>query len=142
MNALIDQLTALRLHGMAACAHDLLSARKPPSLTTAIKQLIDAETVERRVRSIQYQMRIAKFPHHKDFATFQEMLNSVVYICSLNTCLLFNALCISSGIHQPLLKKCSLRIRLKYCSHRRIKGLSVNCIEPLVKRVDLLCLFV
>ncbi len=44
MNALIDQLTALRLHGMAACAHDLLSARKPPSLTTAIKQLIDAET--------------------------------------------------------------------------------------------------
>ena len=54
MNALIDQLTALRLHGMAACAHDLLSARKPPSLTTAIKQLIDAETVERRVRSIQY----------------------------------------------------------------------------------------
>ena len=69
MNALIDQLTALRLHGMAACAHDLLSARKPPSLTTAIKQLIDAETVERRVRSIQYQMRIAKFPHHKDFAT-------------------------------------------------------------------------
>jgi DNA replication protein DnaC len=70
MNALIDQLTALRLHGMAACAHDLLSARKPPSLTTAIKQLIDAETVERQVRSIQYQMRIAKFPHHKDFATF------------------------------------------------------------------------
>ncbi len=70
MNALIDQLTALRLHGMAACAQDLLTARKPPSLTTAIKQLIDAETVERRVRSIQYQMRIAKFPHHKDFATF------------------------------------------------------------------------
>ena len=55
---------------MAACAHDLPSARKPPSLTTAIKQLIDAETVERRVRSIQYQMRVAKFPHHKDFATF------------------------------------------------------------------------
>jgi len=55
---------------MAACAHDLLSARKPPGLTTAIKQLIDAEMAERRVRSIQYQMRIAKFPHHKDFATF------------------------------------------------------------------------
>ncbi|WIY23670.1 hypothetical protein [Parasedimentitalea psychrophila] len=42
----------LRLHEMAACAHNLLSARKPPSLTTAIKQLIDAETVERQVRSI------------------------------------------------------------------------------------------
>ncbi|MCP4995279.1 MAG: ATP-binding protein, partial [Gammaproteobacteria bacterium] len=32
--------------------------------------MIEAETVERRVRSIQYQMRIARFPHHKDFATF------------------------------------------------------------------------
>ncbi len=70
MSALIDQLTALRLHGMAACAHDSLSARKPPGLTTAIRQLIDAGIVERRVRSIQYQMRIAKLPHHKDFATF------------------------------------------------------------------------
>lgn len=70
MNALIDQLTALRLYGMAACAKDLLTARKPPNLTTAIKQLIDAEIGERRVRSIQYQMRVAKFPHHKDFATF------------------------------------------------------------------------
>ncbi len=70
MNALIDQLTTLRLHGMATCAQDLLASRKPPSLTTALRQLIDAETVERQVRSIQYQMRIAKFPHHKDFATF------------------------------------------------------------------------
>jgi len=52
MNALIEQLIALRLHGMAACAQDLLASRKPPSLTTAIKQLIDAETVERQVRSI------------------------------------------------------------------------------------------
>ena len=74
MNALTDQLTALRLHGMAACAQDLLASRKPHEqyrgLTTALRQLIDAETVERQVRSIQYQMRIAKFPHHKDFATF------------------------------------------------------------------------
>jgi len=71
MNALIDQFAALRLHGMAACAADLLAARTPPSLTTTLKALIEAETEERRVRSIQYQMRIAKFPHHKDFATFE-----------------------------------------------------------------------
>ncbi len=70
MNALVEQLTALRLHGMAACAQDLLAARKPTDLITAIRQLIDAEIVERHVRSIHYQMRIAKFPHHKDFATF------------------------------------------------------------------------
>ena len=48
-----------------------------PSLTTALKQLIEAETVERRVRSIAYQMRIARFPHHKDFATFDYGASSV-----------------------------------------------------------------
>lgn len=53
---------------MAASAADLLAARTPRSLTTALKTLIDAESQERRVRFIQYQMRIAKFPHHKDFA--------------------------------------------------------------------------
>ena len=45
MNALIDGLKALRLHGMAGCAHDLLASRTPPNLTTALKQLIEAETV-------------------------------------------------------------------------------------------------
>lgn len=70
MNALIDRFAALRLHGMAACEADLSAACTPPNLTTALKCLIDAETEERRVRSIQYLMRIAKFPHHKDFATF------------------------------------------------------------------------
>ncbi|KZL27386.1 Chromosomal replication initiator protein DnaA [Pseudovibrio sp. WM33] len=70
MNVLIDQLTHLRLHGMATCAQDLLASRKQSDLTTTLKQLIDAETVDRQVRSIQYQMRIAKFPHHKDFASF------------------------------------------------------------------------
>jgi hypothetical protein len=34
-------------------------ATRSPSLTTALKTLIEAETEERRVRSIQYQMRIA-----------------------------------------------------------------------------------
>ncbi|MFV0334047.1 MAG: ATP-binding protein [Tropicimonas sp.] len=70
VEALLISRARAKISVYDACAHDLLSARKPPSLTTAIKQLIDAETVERRVRSIQYQMRVAKFPHHKDFATF------------------------------------------------------------------------
>jgi DNA replication protein DnaC len=77
MNALVEGFTALRLHGMAGCANDLLAARTAPNLTTALRQLIEAETVERRVRSIQYQMRIAKFPHHKDFATFDYSVSAV-----------------------------------------------------------------
>ena len=32
--------------------------------------MIEAEQTEREVRRIQYQMTAAKFPHHKDFATF------------------------------------------------------------------------
>lgn len=54
MNALIDQLAALRLHGMAACAQDLLAARTPPSLTTALKTLIEAETEERRLTALPF----------------------------------------------------------------------------------------
>jgi len=81
MNVLIEQLTTLRLHGMAGCAQDLLarpeSYRTPPNLITALKQLIEAEVTERRVRSIHYQMRIARFPHHKDFATFDYGLSAV-----------------------------------------------------------------
>lgn len=70
MNGLIDALTELRLHGMAHAAKDLLSAKAPPSLPEALRQLIRSERTERDVRSIQNRMRSAKFPHHKDFASF------------------------------------------------------------------------
>ena len=62
---------------MANCAQDLLITRTQLSLTTALKQLIEAEVLARRVRSIHYQMRIARFPHHKDFATFDYGLSAV-----------------------------------------------------------------
>jgi hypothetical protein len=52
---------------MAACAHDLLLPRKTPSLITALKQLINAKTAERRVHYIKHQMRIVMFPIQMDF---------------------------------------------------------------------------
>jgi len=70
MNILITQLQTLKLHGMAQTASELLSQKTMPSLTVCLQQLIDAETIERAVRAIRYQMRLARFPHHKDFATF------------------------------------------------------------------------
>lgn len=70
MNALVEQLTTLKLHGMAQAITELLAVKKLPSLTAALQQMIEAEVTEREVRSIRYQMTIAKFPHHKDFATF------------------------------------------------------------------------
>jgi DNA replication protein DnaC len=77
MNALLDGFSNLRLHGMSQSAQDLLGAKTPPNLTNALRLLIEAEVVERRIRSIQHQMRTAKFPHHKDFATFDYSISSV-----------------------------------------------------------------
>lgn len=70
MNKLIDQLTTLKLHGMAHCTAELLAAKHPVDLPTAIQRLIKAETKARQARAVSYQMGAAKFPHHKDFASF------------------------------------------------------------------------
>ena len=70
MMGLIEELTELRLHGMAHAAKDMLAAKAPPSLPEALRQLIRSERSERKVRSIQNRMRAARFPHHKDFASF------------------------------------------------------------------------
>jgi DNA replication protein DnaC len=71
MNGLIEQLTELRLHGMAASAKELLARKGSISLPEALRQLIQAEMSERQVRAIAHRMRLARFPHHKDFAGFE-----------------------------------------------------------------------
>ena len=77
MKALIDELIQLKLHGMAQCATEFLAQKKPPAWKTALQQLIDAEKVERDIRSIRYQTRAARFSHHKDFATFDYAASAV-----------------------------------------------------------------
>jgi len=77
MNRLSEQLKALKLHGMAQVTTELLGQKKPPSLLSALPRLIEAEQTERKVRSIQYQMKVAKFPHHKDFATFDYTASAI-----------------------------------------------------------------
>ena len=77
MNHLIEQLTTLKLFGMTQAAPELLAAKHPPTLIKGLQQLIDAETTEREVRRIRYQMTAAKFPHHKDFATFDYKASAV-----------------------------------------------------------------
>ena len=42
-----------------------------------LQQLIDAESTEREVRRIRYQMTAARFPHHKDFATFDYTASAI-----------------------------------------------------------------
>ena len=70
MNGLIEQLRDLRLHGMADAAKDLLGAKVQTSLPEALRQLVQAERCERDVRAIQNRMRTARFPHHRDFVSF------------------------------------------------------------------------
>lgn len=77
MNELVNQLTALKLFGMAQTAQHLLAAKKPPSLLAGLQQLIESEEAEREVRRISYQMKAAKFPHHKDFVTFDYHASAV-----------------------------------------------------------------
>jgi len=70
MSHLIEQLTKLRLHGMAQAAKELLAQKNTSSLPEALRHMIQAEICERDIRAIQNRMRLARFPHHKDFATF------------------------------------------------------------------------
>ena len=77
MNEIVDQLAQLKLHGMAQTATSLLSLKKTPTLVKALQQLIEAEVTEREVRGIRYQTRMARFPHHKDFASFDHSASAV-----------------------------------------------------------------
>lgn len=77
MNGLIQQLTELKLHGMSASATELLSRKSSVSLVEALRQMIQAEMSERQVRAIANRMRLARFPHHKDFASFEFEANPV-----------------------------------------------------------------
>ena len=61
MNGLVEQLTGLRLHGMAQAAKDLMAAKIPVSLPEALRQLTQAERFDREVRAIQNRMRNARF---------------------------------------------------------------------------------
>ena len=67
MIKVVEDLQALKLHGMAQACESILSASADPALIKLLQQLIEAEQLERDVRRIRYQMAAAKFPHHKDF---------------------------------------------------------------------------
>jgi len=70
---IVVRLKALKLHGMASnwpelVAHCRHAALDPEDL---VRRLLDAESAERQVRSIAYQMAVARFPAHRDLAGFR-----------------------------------------------------------------------
>lgn len=72
MRDIASELRSLRLHGMAARYEELL-AQGGSDIQAAqwlMTTLLDAEVTDRHVRSIRYQMAVAKFPVHRDLAGF------------------------------------------------------------------------
>jgi DNA replication protein DnaC len=70
--AMIATLKSMKLHGMAD-AIVALAEQSSPSYQNAqpvLEMLLNAESAEREVRSINYQMKAAKFPAYRDLAGF------------------------------------------------------------------------
>ena len=67
------ELKALRLNGMAAAWADLTAQGGDSTLNSSrwlIEHLLQAEDVDRHMRSIAHQMKAARFPMHRDMAGF------------------------------------------------------------------------
>ena len=67
------ELKALRLNGMAAAWADLTAHGGDSTLDASrwlIEHLLQAEDVDRHMRSIAHQMKAARFPMHRDMAGF------------------------------------------------------------------------
>jgi DNA replication protein DnaC len=69
---LAQELKAMHLYGMAAALSELQAERPrhPPVPEAWLKRLVEAEQVDRQTRSLKYQLRVAKFPMHRDFTGF------------------------------------------------------------------------
>ena len=74
MRDVILELKGLRLHGMAAAWGDLSAqgagGASLESSRWLIEHLLAAETTNRALRSVKYQMNAARFPAHRDLAGF------------------------------------------------------------------------
>jgi len=73
MADLIAELKGLRLHGMAGAYVELLGNGQADTVERSkwlLEHLLQAETTDRAMRSVRYQMQAARFPLHRDLAGF------------------------------------------------------------------------
>lgn len=87
---LVSTLKSLKLHGMAQAVDELAQQSAPAFSKTEVmlNSLIKAEVAEREVRSINYQMKVARFPAYRDLAGFDFKESSVdeALLKSLHRC--------------------------------------------------------
>ena len=70
--AVVIMLRELKMHGMAQAVAEL-AEQGAPAFTAAqpiLSQFLKAETAEREVRSVAYQLKVARFPAYRDLAGF------------------------------------------------------------------------
>jgi DNA replication protein DnaC len=73
MRDVAAELKALRLYGMAGSWEEIVGQGTQAAVESSrwlIEHLLDSENTDRTMRSIRYQMHIAKFPVHRDLAGF------------------------------------------------------------------------
>src|SRR5450830_1898965 len=76
MSDLVTQLKALKLHGMVDSYVELVSQGVSAATATLessewlLRHLVEAESTDRAIRSIGYQMQSARFPVHRNLAGF------------------------------------------------------------------------
>ena len=70
--AVVIMLRGLKMYGMAQAVGDLMEQGSPAfeAAVPIISQLLKAETTEREVRSVAYQIKAARFPAYKDLTGF------------------------------------------------------------------------
>ena len=70
--AMIATFKSLKLFGMAQAVDDLAQQSSPAwtGAESVLDALLKAEVAEREVRSVNYQMKAARFPTHRDLAGF------------------------------------------------------------------------
>ena len=70
--AIVVMLRGLKMHGMAHAVGELMEQGAPAfdAAVPILSQLLKAETAEREVRSIAYQIKAARLPAYKDLAGF------------------------------------------------------------------------
>jgi len=70
--AVIIMLRSLKMFGMAQAAGDLMEQGSPAfdAAIPILSQLLKAETAEREVRSVAYQLKAARLPVYKDLTGF------------------------------------------------------------------------
>lgn len=69
----LQKLKELQLYGMVSALSELLAEQprssKSPELW--VDKMIDAEFTERQTRKLRYQVKAARFPHHRDLTGFK-----------------------------------------------------------------------